>query len=91
MSSPCVCENKVLLNETKATAKVEYIDDFLKALEDIEGYFPEYQGKTIIPIFASLYLGEDIVNYLTKKKIFAMAMGNETMELLNVQKVSLPS
>jgi len=39
--------------------------------------------------FASLYMGEDIVNYLTKKKVYAMAMGEETMDLLNVKKLSL--
>ncbi|MEK8021063.1 MAG: hypothetical protein VSS75_029685 [Candidatus Parabeggiatoa sp.] len=84
-----VYPDKVIVNETKSTPTIEYINSFIKALEDIEGYFPEYQGKTIIPIFASLYMGNDIVNYLTKKKIFAMAMGDETMMLLNAQHVPL--
>ncbi|RMF27986.1 MAG: hypothetical protein D6759_16665, partial [Chloroflexi bacterium] len=44
---------------------------------------PEYRGKRIIPIFASLYMGEDVVNYLTRHRIYAMAMGEETMDLLN--------
>jgi len=84
-----VYPDKVIVNETKSTPTIEYINSFIKALEDIEGYFPEYQGKTIIPIFASLYMGNDIVNYLTKKKIFAMAMGDETMMLLNAQHLPL--
>ncbi len=82
-----VCHDKVIVNETKSTASVEYIDKFIEALGHIWDYFPEYHGKIIIPIFASLYLGEDIVNYLTKNKIYAMAMGDETMELLNFNRI----
>jgi hypothetical protein len=84
-----VCDNKVIINETKSTAKIDYINDFVDMLAEFTGYFPEYEGKTIIPIFASLHLSEEIVKYLSKKNIYAMAMGTETMELLNVNKVSL--
>jgi hypothetical protein len=84
-----VCADKVLINETKSTPSVEAINDFIKALEEVTAYFPEYQGKTIIPIFASLYLDDDLVNYLTKKRIYALAMGDETMELLNGQRFTL--
>jgi len=84
-----VCDNKVIINETKSTAKIDYINDFVDMLAEFTGYFPEYEGKTIIPIFASLHLSEEIVKYLSKKNIYAMAMGTETMELLNVNKISL--
>ena len=84
-----VCADKVLINETKSTPSVEAINDFVKALAEVTAYFPEYQGKTIIPIFASLYLDDDLVNYLTKKRIYALAMGDETMELLNGQRLTL--
>ncbi|BAP54667.1 hypothetical protein THII_0370 [Thioploca ingrica] len=84
-----VCADKVLINETKSTPSVEAINDFINALAEVTDYFPEYQGKTIIPIFASLYLDDDLVNYLTKKRIYALAMGDETMELLNGQRFAL--
>jgi hypothetical protein len=84
-----VCADKVLINETKSTPSVEAINDFINALAEVTAYFPEYQGKTIIPIFASLYLDDDLVNYLTKKRIYALAMGDETMELLNGQRFTL--
>jgi len=76
-------ENQVIINETKSTPRIDYIDRFIEALAQIEDYFPEYTGKTIIPIFASLYIGEDIVNYLTRNQIYAMGMGEETMEIIN--------
>ncbi|RMF35250.1 MAG: hypothetical protein D6759_04920, partial [Chloroflexi bacterium] len=80
-----VGEDWVIINETKTSPRLEDIRDFIKALEEIEDYFPEYRGKRIIPIFASLYMGEDMVNYLTRHRIYAMAMGDETMDLLNFQ------
>ena len=80
-----VGEDWVIINETKTSPRIEDIRDFIKALEEIEDYFPEYQGKRVIPIFASLYMGEDMVNYLTRHRIYAMAMGDETMDLLNFQ------
>jgi len=83
-----VGENQVIINETKSTPRIDYIDQFIELLPQIEDYFPEYAGKKIIPIFASLYIGEDVVNYLTRNRIYAMGMGEETMELINFQKVS---
>ncbi len=82
-----VCKDKVILNETKDKPKIEYINDFIDVLPEITDYFPDFKGKCIIPVFASLYIGEDVVNYLTKKKIYAMAMGGDTMHLLNFQAV----
>jgi len=83
-----VGENKVIINETKSTPRIDYIDQFIELLPQIEDYFPEYAGKTIIPIFSSLYIGEDIANYLTRNQIYAMMMGEEMMELINFREVS---
>lgn len=82
-----VYEKHLVVNETKSSVRIDYINDFVKVLPELTDYFPEYHGKQIIPIFASLYLGEDMVNYLTKQNIYAMAMGEETMNLLNVGQV----
>ena len=79
--------NQVIINETKSTPRMNYVDDFIEALQEIEDYLPEYTDKQIIPIFASLAIGEDTVNYLTKNRIYAMAMGDETMDLKNFQQV----
>ena len=45
----------------------------------------QYKEKKIIPIFSSLYIPENVVTYLTKVKIYAMAMKDDVMELLNPQ------
>lgn len=80
-----VCEDRVILNETKSTPRMSYIDDFIDFLNKKEfyEYFPEYKNKKLIPIFASLYLSDDIVNYLSKNNIYAMALKVEIMDILN--------
>ncbi|MBX2998971.1 MAG: hypothetical protein KF893_10715 [Caldilineaceae bacterium] len=77
----------ILLNETKAYVRQEYLERFVQVLGELDDYLPEYRGKPIIPIFASLSLDESEVNYLTRKGIYAMAMGDETMDLLNYEQV----
>lgn len=80
-----VCEDRVILNETKSTPRMSYIDDFIDFLNKKEfyDYFPEYKNKKLIPIFASLYLSDDIVNYLSKNNIYAMALKVDIMDILN--------
>lgn len=82
-----VCDNLVILNETKSTPRVNYIDEFIMALTEFFDYFPEYKGKELVPIFASLYLEKDVLNYLTKKKIYAMAIKEDTMDLINFEDI----
>ncbi len=80
-----VCGNKVILNETKSTPRQNYLKEFAEFVKKGEffKYFPEYKGMELIPIFSSLYLTETVVKYLTKNKIYAMAMKNDTMDILN--------
>ncbi len=77
-----------ILNETKSTPRVSYIDTMLETLDEIEDWFPEYRDRTLIPIFSSLSIPEEIEKYLTRKKIFAMAMKDDTMEIVNFEKVN---
>ena len=85
-----VCRDKVLLNETKATPRYEYVKDFVEFVKSGEffEYFPEYEGKEFIPIFSSLHLPDDIVSYLTEEGIYAMGMRGDTMDILNFEEVS---
>lgn len=80
--------DKLLVNETKSTARLKYIEEFSDVLKEIFEYFPEYKGSTVIPIFASLELSPDFVRRLTRLKIYAMALGDRTMQLLNATELS---
>ncbi len=83
-------ENHVLLNETKSMPKLEYVQAFIEFLRSkaFFDFFPEYLGRTLIPVFSSLYLPEDIVQVLTRAGVYAMAMSDDSMDLLNFDQVS---
>ncbi|MDN3511106.1 MAG: ELKS/Rab6-interacting/CAST family protein [Candidatus Jettenia sp.] len=78
-----VYDDKILINETKSSPRIDYINEFIEVLKEVYDYFPEYKGKRIIPIFSSLYIPENVVTYLMKVKVYAMAMRDDVMELLN--------
>ena len=80
----------VLLNETKSTALSEYATAFMQFLKSGEFglYFPEYRELPLVPVFSSLSLPDDLVAYLTKNGIYAVAMGDETMQVLNADAVA---
>jgi len=71
------------VNETKSSPRSEYIGKFARMLGEIRDYFPEIGDRRVIPIFASLHIPEDTMSYLTRKNIYAMGMGEDTMTLLN--------
>ncbi|MCX7673285.1 MAG: hypothetical protein N2Z63_06785 [Thiobacillaceae bacterium] len=75
----------VLVLEAKATVRPEYLeafDDFVrKGL--FFAYFPEYEGRRLIPVFAALALTESEIDWLSAHHLYAVAMGEEAMELLN--------
>ncbi|MBI4657591.1 MAG: hypothetical protein HY735_01870 [Verrucomicrobia bacterium] len=79
--------NQLIITETKSTARVKYIDEFAESLKDIFDYFPEFQGYKVVPIFASMALSPEFVRRLTRHKIYALALGERTMELLNLEQV----
>ncbi|MGC8649642.1 MAG: hypothetical protein ACP5S8_01555 [Hydrogenobaculum sp.] len=79
----------VFLIEVKSTPKIDYIDDFrTDKIERFRKLFDEYKDYKLVPIFASLRLQKNIINYLTKHKIYAMAFREwEYMDLLNFDSI----
>ena len=79
----------VLLNETKSTAKPEYAKEFVEFVRSGEFalYFPAYADRPVVPVFSSLYVPQEVVAYLTGQGIYAVGMGEEAMEVLNLAEV----
>lgn len=73
----------VILTETKFTVRMKYLERMPQLIENFRIAFPEYDDYKLITIFASMAIKEDQVKYLTSKNIYAMALGDENMELLN--------
>jgi hypothetical protein len=80
----------IILNETASTVRQSYIEEFIAFIPTVFEYLPEHKGKRVIPVFSSLYIPEHFVRYLTANKIYAMAMGDETMEILNYNEIPKP-
>ena len=75
----------VLLNETKSTALSEYAKGFVGFLKSGQFalYFPEYRELPLVAVFSSLRLPDDVITYLTRNGIYAVSMGEETMQVRN--------
>jgi hypothetical protein len=81
------CADYVLINETKSTLQSQHVDEMITALAEFREFFPEYQGRQLIGIAASLYVDESVVHYASTKGILVMGMGKETMEVFNREAV----
>ena len=79
----------VLLNETKSSPRASDARRFAEFLESGEfaRYFPQYRELPIVPAFSSLSIPDDLVTYLTRRGIYAIAMGDEAMQALNLEAV----
>ena len=67
----------------------EYPRAFVESLESgqFARYFPEYRELPIVPVFSSLSIPAHLVTYLTRRGIYALAMGDEAMQVLNLDAV----
>ena len=79
----------VLLNDTKSSPRINDARRFARFVESGEfaRYFPQYRDLPIVPVFSSLSIPEDMVEYLTRRGIYALAMGDEDMQVLNLEAV----
>lgn len=78
-----VGEKHLLVGEAKSTPTVEKADAFLEKVREVPDFFPEYAGRTILPLLASVSFDPSLVTYLSRQRLYALGFGDETMELLN--------
>ncbi|SIQ42369.1 hypothetical protein SAMN05920897_108142 [Alkalispirochaeta americana] len=82
-----VAGNRIFLNETKSKLREQDVLIFAESYQEVTDYFPEYSGHEIIPIMSSLYLTTDQVELLTRHGIYALAMSDDSMDLLNIREL----
>jgi hypothetical protein len=61
-----VCEDKVFMIEVRATPRVDYVKDILGKVPLFKKFYPEYEDKEVIPIFASIVFPDHIIQYATR-------------------------
>jgi hypothetical protein len=74
---------KALVVEVKRTMNAAAAAEFRQKLSLLPQFFPELAGKRIYPAVASVYLEPAVVTFLTREKIYGIAMGDEVMEVVN--------
>jgi hypothetical protein len=70
--------------ESKNDPKLKDIDEFRDILAHASEYLPQYAALPVYPIFASLYVPDHVAKYCTRHRIYALGMGPETMQILNL-------
>ena len=73
----------VILGDAKSTPSLEYADEFAAKVRVFFDFFPEHQGKRLIGIMGSWAMADTVVDRLTSHGLYAMRMGEDTMELAN--------
>ena len=78
-----VGRSHLLVGEAKSKVTVEKAMAFLEKMRSIPEYFPEFSGFTVLPLIASVGIESSLVAHLSRLRIYALAFGDETMEILN--------
>ena len=83
-----VCKDRVFLIEVKSTLKAEHAEYMKGKVERFRELFEEYSGREIVPILASLKIGREVLDKLTRERIYGMAYREwEYMDILNFDEV----
>ena len=82
-----VGSDAVILGEAKSNPSIEWVDVFAEKVASFFDFFPEYQGRRLILVFGSWAISDALVDRLTGHRIYAMRMGEETMELVNATQI----
>lgn len=78
-----LADEGVLWSEAKTTPRLKYLEDFVAALDEAGMYFPEWIGKPLYAVFGSLDLPPSSIAYLGSRGVFALTLGDDTMEVRN--------
>jgi len=79
---------KAFVIEVKASPdKLEYIKMFEENLKKIPEFLPQLVNYEIIGIYAALDMSENTIKTLTKKKIFAMVVRGDILEIVNFKQL----
>ena len=73
----------VILGEAKSSPSLEHVEAFADKVRTFFDFFPEYRGRRLMAVFGSWAIADPIVARLTVHGIYALRMGDDTMELAN--------
>lgn len=79
-----VCDDFILVNETKSRLRPADITEFAEHLaQEVHDFWPEYAGKTIIGSLAALYVDPSLISYGEKQGLIVLGVQDGLMTILN--------
>ena len=75
---------KVLVVEAKRRMDATKVKEYRDKVRLLSEFFPELAGKTVCPAVASVYLEASVITLLNREKLHGIAMGDETMQVVNL-------
>jgi hypothetical protein len=79
-------QRNLILIESKSRLNVDDVRELINKLPLFPRFFPEYASHRIFPVAASLAIPDSVLTFMNRNKIYGLAMGDETMELVNFGK-----
>jgi len=77
-------QRNLMVVEAKRRLNSEKIREFAEKIGSIPEYMPEYAGYRLVPVVASVTIEPSVIVFLNRQKVYGVAMGDETMELVNL-------
>jgi hypothetical protein len=74
----------LMIVEAKRRLDPQKIREFVERIEAIRPFFPEYAQHKIVPVVASVTIEPSVITFLNRQKVYGVAMGDETMQLVNL-------
>ncbi len=82
-----VDSTRLFLNETKASSRMNYAQDFVATYREVLEYFPEYADRELVPFFSALTISDDVAAYLTAHGCYALTLGDEHLVIINFDQI----
>jgi hypothetical protein len=74
---------QVVLNSTKATLRSADVDAMIPHIAAFREFFPEYRGRPVVGLLATLSVEESVLNYAERQGFLVAAVGDQLMEIKN--------
>ncbi|MCL4179912.1 MAG: cell envelope integrity protein TolA [Verrucomicrobia bacterium] len=77
-------QRNLMVVEAKRRLNPEKIREFAEEIGSIPEFMHEYAGHKLVPVVASVTIEPSVIVFLNRQKVYGVAMGDETMELVNL-------
>jgi hypothetical protein len=78
----CAGPDKVAVAEVKSTPSADNINATPARLAEFLDFFPEYEGRELIGVFASWSIDPALLPVISAAGLYGIAMGDDTMDVV---------